>query len=158
MALPLIVWVSNIEGNYEVVIITFYIEQMSLVLSCIVLIWGITRLVRLAQDFSDMLVKKVLILLHIVAYMFIILVNISQTAATYKGGLRAFQISTICLLAVYSVCDLIFGLIVNTILTKIIAADNQSSLSITSSLIYSGSVLTRQASEESFDSGNSAKS
>ena len=149
---------SNITGNYEVAAITFYIEQMSLVLSCIVLIWGITRLVRLAQDFSNMLVNKMLILSHIVAYLFIILVNISQTAASYKGGLRAFEISTICSLGVYSVCDLIFGLIVNTIVTKIIAADNQRSQSITSSLISSGSVLTRQATEESFDSENSARS
>ncbi len=126
---------------------------MSLVLSCIVLIWGITRLVRLAQDFSKMLVNKVFILSHIVAYIFLVLVNISQAAASNKGGLRTFEISTICLLAVYCVSDLIFGLIVNTILTKIIAADNQRSLSISS-----GSVLTRKASEESFDSGNSAKS
>jgi hypothetical protein len=100
-----------------------------------------------------MLVNKVFILSHIVAYIFLVLVNISQAAASNKGGLRTFEISTICLLAVYCVSDLIFGLIVNTILTKIIAADNQRSLSISS-----GSVLTRKASEESFDSGNSAKS
>jgi hypothetical protein len=45
---------------------------------------------------------------------------------------------------------MIFGLIVNTIVTKIIAAISQSSESIASSLITSGSVLTQQDIEEKY--------
>ncbi len=143
VAIPLIVWVFDSRGNYEVASITFYFEQFLLVLSCIVLIWGIARLARILKDLSNLLANKVMIVMHIVAYLFIIAVNIVQAAAVYKGGLRAFEITTISSLAVYFVCTLIFGLIVNTIVTKIIAADIQRSQSIASSLMTlmtSGSV------------------
>jgi hypothetical protein len=68
------------KGNYKVASITFNVEQMSLVLSCIVLIWGIARLARILRDLSNMLANKVMIVMHIVAYLFIIAVNIVQTA------------------------------------------------------------------------------
>jgi hypothetical protein len=134
VALPLIVWVFNIRGNYEVANITFNVEQILLVLSCIVLILGIARLARILKDLSNMLANKDMIVMHIVAYLFIIAVNIVQTAY-YRGGLRAYEITTISSLVVYFVCTLIFGLIVNTIVTKIIAADIQRSQSIASSLM-----------------------
>jgi hypothetical protein len=137
VALPFLVWVLNMRGNYKVASITFNVEQILLVLSCIVLIWGIARLARILKDLSNLLANKVMILMHIVAYLFIIAVNIVQTAAYYKGGLRAFEITTICLFVVYFVCTLIFGLIVNTIVTKIIAADIQNSQSIASLLMTS---------------------
>ena len=54
-----------------------------------------------------------MIIMHIVAYLAIIIVNILSYVATMKDGLRAFEISTICNLAVYSVCTVIFGVIVN---------------------------------------------
>ena len=79
---------------------------------------GIARMARIVRDSSNLLANKVMIVMHIVAYLFIIAVNIVQ-AAFYKGGLRMFEITTICCLVVYFVCTLIFGLIVNTIVTKI---------------------------------------
>jgi hypothetical protein len=91
---------------------------MLLVLSCIVLIWGIARMARIVRDSSNMLVNKLMIVLHIVAYLFIIIVNIVQTAAYYKGG-KVYEITSICFFVVYFVCTLIFGLIVNTMVTKI---------------------------------------
>ncbi len=88
------------KGNYKVASITLNVEQMSLVLSCIVLIWGIARMARIVRDSSNMLLNKLMIVLHIVAYLFIILVNIVQTAASYTAlyndGLRVFEITTIC--------------------------------------------------------------
>jgi hypothetical protein len=105
---------------------------MLLVISCIVLIWGIARLARLVRDLKAMLVNKAMIVLHIVAYLFIIVVNIVQSPAYFKDSLRAYEIMTICSLVVYFFCTLIFGLIVNTIVTKIIAADSQCSQSFDS--------------------------
>ncbi len=57
------------------------------------------------------MVNKVMIIMHIVAYLVIIISN----ALSYVGfdGLRAFEILAICNLAVNSVCTVIFGLIVN---------------------------------------------
>ena len=63
---------------------------------------------------------------------------------------------TICQLVVYFACDMIFGLIVNTIVTKIIAAISQSSESIASSLITSGSVLAQHDIEEKYCSEKAA--
>ncbi len=88
VALPLIVWVFNMRGNYRVANTTFDIEQSLLILSCIVLIWGIARMARIVRDSSNMLVNKLMIVSHIVAYLSIIIVNIVQAAAYYKGGLR----------------------------------------------------------------------
>ena len=62
--------------------------------------------------------KKVTIIMHIVAYLVIVVVNALQTME-YFGSLTAYEISSICNLVVYFVCTLIFGLIVNTIATKI---------------------------------------
>lgn len=107
------------KGNYKVANITFNVEQISLVLSCIVLIWSIARMARIVRDSRNILVNKLMIVMHIVAYLFIILVNIVQTAAFYKFGSRAFEITTYCDFVVYFVCTLIFGLIVNTMVTKI---------------------------------------
>ena len=96
MALPLIVWVFNMRGNYTVASITFTVEQSLLVLSCIVLIWGIARMARIVRDLSNLLANKFMIVMHICAYLFIIAVNIVQAAASYKGGLRVIEITTIC--------------------------------------------------------------
>ena len=78
---------------------------MSLALSCVILIWGICR-------------NKSSIFMHIVAYLFIVVVNALQFML-YFGSLRAYEIATICSFVVYFVCTLIFGLILNTIVTKI---------------------------------------
>ena len=62
--------------------------------------------------------------MHIVAYLFIIIVNATQLYFSYVPSGRAYEISTICYLVVYFVCTLIFGFIVNTIVTKIENATN----------------------------------
>ncbi len=92
--------------------ITVEIEQLSLVASCIVLVWAICRLDRLAKSLSEKMVKKVMIIMHIVAYLFIIITNVLSSACN-RVSFRAFEISAICNLGVYSVCTVIFGLIVN---------------------------------------------
>ena len=84
------------KGNYKVANITFNVEQISLVLSCIVLIWSIARMARIVRDSRNILVNKLMIVMHIVAYLFIIAVNIVQAAAYYKSGLIAYEITTIC--------------------------------------------------------------
>ncbi len=89
VALPLLVWVFDMRENYDVASITFNVTQSLLVLSCIILIWGIAKLARTLRDLSNLLANKVMIVMQIVAYLFIIAVNIVQTAANYKGGLRA---------------------------------------------------------------------
>ena len=53
-----------------------------------------------------------MIIMHIVSYLAIIIVNALQYLFYYRS-FREYEISTICLLAVTSVCNLIFGLIVN---------------------------------------------
>ncbi len=78
VALPLICWVFNIRKKYKIANITFDIEQMLLVLSCIILIWGIARLSRIQKDLSNMLVNKSMLVSHVVAYLFIVVVNIVQ--------------------------------------------------------------------------------
>ena len=86
---------------------------MSLVVSCIVLVWAICRLVRLAKSLSEKMVNKVMIIMHIVAYLVVIIVNVLSYGAYNKESLRAAEIYTMCNLAVYSVCTVIFGVIVN---------------------------------------------
>ena len=77
------------------------------------MVWAICRVVRLAKSLSEKMVNKVMIIMHIVAYLVIIISN-AQSFATYsKDTLRAYEISVMCNLAVYSVCTVIFGLILN---------------------------------------------
>ena len=54
-----------------------------------------------------------MIIMHIVAYLVIIIVDVLSYGAYDKNGLRAYEIINICNLAVYSVCNVIFGVIVN---------------------------------------------
>jgi hypothetical protein len=55
--------------------------------------------------------------MHIVAYLLIIISN--ALGNVFYHTLRAFGIENICNFAVYSVCSVIFGLIVNLLVTKI---------------------------------------
>ncbi len=123
VAVPAIVWIYSMKGEYKVVTFAFYIEQLSLVVTFIALIFGISRLVRLAKSLRGQMVNKVMITMHIVAYLAIIIVNALKLLSR---GLRVYKIETICLLAVYCVCTVIFGLIVNQIVTKIQAFSSYS--------------------------------
>ncbi len=77
------------------------------------MVWAICRLVRLSKSLSEKMVNKVMIIMHIVAYLAIIVVNVLWYVVSYKYGLKAFEITIMCNLAVYSVCNVIFGVIVN---------------------------------------------
>ena len=59
---------------------------MLLAISCIVLILGMARLARFVRDLTKIMVNKIMFLSHIVAYLFIIVANIVQSAAYYEGG------------------------------------------------------------------------
>ena len=96
------------------------------------MIWGIARLARIVRKLSTILVNKVMIVSHIVAYLFIIVAN---TIQGFSSSLKEFEIMSICGAVVLFVCTLIFGLIVNSIVTKIIAAEIPDSKSIASSLM-----------------------
>ncbi len=63
--------------------------------------------------------NKVMIIMHIVAYLLIIISNAICNVAFYKDGLRAIEISYICNISVSSVCTVIFCVIVNQLVTKI---------------------------------------
>jgi hypothetical protein len=60
-----------------------------------------------------------MIAMHIVDYLAIIISDAIQYFYDNRS-LRAFEISTICLMAISFVSSLIFALIVNTIVTKIV--------------------------------------
>ncbi len=75
VAIPAIYWVFDMKGEYKASYIIFDIEQLSLVASCIVLVWAICRLVRLAKSLSEKMVNKVIVIMHIVAYLVIIISN-----------------------------------------------------------------------------------
>ena len=75
-------------------------------------------MVRLVGSINNMIANKVTIIMHIVAYLAIIIVNATAYTLQFYDP-RAAEISIICAFVVYFVCTLIFGLIVNTIVTKI---------------------------------------
>jgi hypothetical protein len=58
------------------------------------------------------MVNKVMIIMHIVAYLVIIISN-ALMYVNYNDSLRAYEISVICNLAFYAVCTVIFGVILN---------------------------------------------
>ncbi len=59
------------------------------------------------------MVNKSMIIMHIVAYLVIIISNALSYGSYSKDTLRSYEIIYICNLAVYSVCTVIFGVIVN---------------------------------------------
>ena len=95
------------------------------------------------------MVNKFMLLIHILAYLLIIVIDIVQQLILVKlNDLKTYEIVTICEVVVYFGCTLIFGLIVNTIVTKIVNATH--SYSISSSLMNSatGSVAGSLAKDE----------
>ena len=54
-----------------------------------------------------------MIIMHIVAYLATIIVNILVYVIYFKSGLRAYEITIMCYFSAYSVCTVIFGLILN---------------------------------------------
>ena len=60
-----------------------------------VLIWGICRMVRLVGSIKNMMANKVTIIMHIAAYLLIIVSNATQTFL-YNKSARAYEIATVC--------------------------------------------------------------
>ena len=60
------------------------------------MVWAICRLVRLAKSLSEKMVNKVMIIMHIVAYLVIIIVNVLRYVTQKKDGFKAFEIYYIC--------------------------------------------------------------
>ncbi len=54
-----------------------------------------------------------MVIMHIVAYLAIIIIYVLWYVIYYKYGLKVLEILAICNLAVYSVCNVIFWMIVN---------------------------------------------
>ncbi len=70
-----IYWVFNVNGDLKAANLTLDVENLSLVISCFVLVWGLSRLVRLVRDLSKQFVNKGMMILHITAYLIIFIVN-----------------------------------------------------------------------------------
>lgn len=87
-------------------------------MSCIVLVLGIYRMVRICGSIPDMLPNKFIMIIHILAYFIIIVFNAFQYMI-YNLGMKAYEIYSICDLVAYFLSNLIFGLILNTIVAKI---------------------------------------
>jgi len=88
-----------------------------MVISCSVLVWAIVRLVRLKKSRSEKMVNKIMITIHIVAYLFIIIAS-ALTIWVPINDLREFKISQISTFVVYCVCSVLFGVIVYQLTTK----------------------------------------
>lgn len=144
VVVPAIAWIYDIRQKYGVSDVMFDFEQLSLILSCIVLAWALRRLVRLVQFDSDLLANKGVIMWHLLVYLLVIVVNIVQTCcvAYDDSGYVADEVSTIAVLVVLCLCYLIFAWIINTIVTKILNAATHES------------IVTEQLSVERLDQGN----
>jgi len=73
--MPAIDWVLY-SYNFRAYTIVYYAENLSLLLSFFILIWGFKRLTRIVQSTNDHVVKKSVLIWHIAAYFFVIFANI----------------------------------------------------------------------------------
>lgn len=89
-------------------------EQLTLVVSCIFLIWGICRMSQLEEK----MINRPMMIMHILAYLVVIIIDSLQFTIDDKSS-EAFEIYTICLLAVYTLATIILGLIVIKLVTEI---------------------------------------
>jgi hypothetical protein len=115
--IPAVDWVLYDHSKLNKYYLIFgYLDNLTLAVSCFVLVWGFQRLIKIVQHANDHLVKKCMIIWHIIAYFFIMIVNIAEffTLNSYKQ----YEIATYCDLAVNLACSVILALIVNQIVTK----------------------------------------
>ena len=85
-------WVLDDKEDLEAARIITDVTQLSMVISCSVLVWAIVRLVRLKKSRSEKMVNKIMITIHIVAYLFII-ISSALTIWVPTNDLREFKIS-----------------------------------------------------------------
>lgn len=141
MVVPAISWICVAFGKIKAAKIIYYISQASLAMSCVVIVWGISKMVIFFGSFDEMLPNKITIIMHIFAYLFVIIANVLQLIlADDDDGWKDYEILTICLFVIYFFCNLVFGFILNTIITKIEIATSLA-ISEGSSLIEPGSFI-----------------
>jgi len=76
---PAAFWFYAVRGSFKEASIANSIEQVSLAMSCITLIWGICRMVRIVGSKNGIIPKKISIIMHIVAYLFVVPANVTMT-------------------------------------------------------------------------------
>ena len=74
--IPAIDWVLYSYSLDRAYTIVYYADNLSLLLSFVILIWGFKRLTRIVQSTNDHVVKKSVLIWHIAAYFFVIIANI----------------------------------------------------------------------------------
>ena len=110
--IPTVDWVLYDHSKlYKYYLICGYLDNLPLAVSCFFLVWGFQRLIKIVQHANDHLVNKGMIIWHIIAYFFIMIVNIAEFFTL--GSLKQFEIATYCYLAVNLACSVILALIVN---------------------------------------------
>ena len=70
---PAIDWVLYNKKEAKLFTIVMIADNLSLVISCIILIWGFMRLIKVV---TDVFVDKTIIVWHIIAYFFVVVANI----------------------------------------------------------------------------------
>jgi hypothetical protein len=116
--MPAIDWVLFNNRKMRSYTIVGLSENISLVISCCILVWGFKRLIKVMKLTTvDTLVDKTIITWHIIAYFFVVVANLVQYFVYFKYP-KFYAISTYCLLAINLVCSTILAVIVNTIVTK----------------------------------------
>lgn len=113
--LPAIDWILYNHKKYEAFLFDYETENICLVFSCVILVWGFKKLISLVRS-DQHLVNKGMIIWHIIAYFFIVI-------ATFCSGFfnktpKQYEISECCLAAINLACNVILALIVNQICTK----------------------------------------
>jgi len=84
-------------------------------------------MVRDLGSYNNMLPNKVMITMHISAYLFVIVVNFSFYFDAYDPeNLKPYLTISLIMFMVYFVCILIFGLILNNIVNKVETKTDES--------------------------------
>jgi len=119
VVVPAISWIYYAHEELKLGDMFNQFLQASLILSCILLAWAMRRMMRFFGAVDHMLPNKVIMGLHIVAYVLLVAVNFAQFVTWNYVSPEAFEVTTVVTLVVYFFCTLIWGFIINTIVTKI---------------------------------------
>jgi hypothetical protein len=114
--MPAIDWVLYSYSLNRAETFVNYADNLSLLLSFFILIWGFNRLTRIIQSTNDHIVKQSVIIWHIAAYFFVIIANI--LVVFFYATPKQYEITTICSLTINLAATIILAFIVNAICTK----------------------------------------
>jgi len=76
---PALVWVFYGQEELRAGNIQYDIEQAFLAMSCFVLCFGLFRIVKFVGSLKNMMINKITIIMHIVSYLFLIVVNLVES-------------------------------------------------------------------------------